>query len=129
MYKVIIVDDEKIVRIGLKTIIKWNENGYELVGEAKDGISAFSMVQKYNPDIVITDLKMPNLDGIGLIKKLKEENYKCKVLVLSNYSDFELVKEAMKLGAADYILKLTMQPDDLLKILKQMSQQLNKEKL
>lgn len=129
MYKVIIVDDEKIVRIGLKTIIKWNENGYELVGEAKDGISAFSMVQKYNPDIIITDLKMPNLDGIGLIKKLKEENYKCKVLVLSNYSDFELVKEAMKLGAVDYILKLTMQPDDLLKILNQMSQQLNKEKL
>jgi len=128
MYKVLIVDDEMIIRISMKTIIKWEANGFQLVGEAKDGISALSMIKRLQPDIVITDLKMPNLDGIGLIKKLKETNFNGKVIVLSNYGDFELIRDAMKLGAVDYILKMTMKADEFVRILSQVAETLDAER-
>jgi two-component system, response regulator YesN len=128
MYKVLIVDDEKIMRLAVKTIIKWEENGFQLVGEAKDGIAALLMIERYKPDIIITDLKMPNMDGITLIKRLKEQNFTGKILVLSNYGDFDLVRDAMKWGASDYLLKVTMKADELIKILKDVVQEIDSER-
>lgn len=128
MYRVLIVDDEKIVRIALKSIIPWEENGFTIVGAAGDGMSALSMVEDSYPDIIITDLKMPKLDGIGLIKKLKENGYKGRIIVLSNYGEFELVREAMKYGACDYLLKLTLKSEELLELLMKITEDIKAER-
>ena len=75
MLKVLIVDDEAIVRVGLKSMIEWEAHGFELIGEAKDGRSALEMIQAHYPDVVITDLKMPVMDGLALIRAIKERRY------------------------------------------------------
>lgn len=117
MLKVMIVDDEAIVRIGLKSMIDWESHGFQLIGEANDGQRALDLFRNSKPDLVITDLKMPVMDGLQLMRELNELDAKCRVIVLSSYDDFSLVKEAMKLGAADYLLKLEMEPDQLVEVL------------
>lgn len=129
MYKVLIADDEQAVRIGMRNFIDWNENGFELVGEAKDGLVALELVEQTEPDIVITDLKMPELDGVELIKTLKSKGFKGKILVLSNYNEFDLVRNAMKSGASDYLLKVTMEPTELLAVLKQLCTKIKSERV
>jgi len=117
MYKVIIVDDEILARMGIKSLISWHEHGLELVGECESGKKAYEMAKELLPDIIITDVKMPVMNGIDLIKALKAEGMNFKFIMLSAYDDFEFVKEAMKLGADDYILKLQVKPEELLKVL------------
>ena len=128
MYNILVVDDEKIVRVALRTIINWEENGYHLVGAAQDGVVALKMVEDLKPDIIITDLKMPNMDGLELIKRLKTTSFNGKIIVLSNYNEFDLVREALKYGVMDYILKLKMKPEELLAILKEGTEQLRGER-
>lgn len=117
MLKVLIADDEAIVRVGLKSLIDWEAHGFLLVGEANNGKKAWELFKKYAPDILITDLKMPQVDGLELLKKISGSSVSCRAVVLSNYDDFHLVKQAMKLGACDYLLKLEMEPEQLLKTL------------
>lgn len=128
MYKVLIADDERVVRIALKTLIRWEEYGFLVVGGASDGISALSMVEKHHPEVLITDLKMPKMDGIALIKRLKENGYDGKIIVLSNYGEFALVKEAMRLGIYDYILKLTLKSDEFVSMIRKMADEISEEK-
>jgi two-component system response regulator YesN len=118
VYKVVIADDEILARVGIKSLIPWAEYGFELLGECENGHVALEMVTKLRPDILITDIKMPLMDGIELLREMKANGLPTKVIVLSSYDDFYLVKEAMKLGAVDYILKLEMEADELLRILK-----------
>lgn len=118
MMKVLLVDDEKIMRIGLKMMIPWEEHGYELCGGAEDGHQALDMVNKYQPDIVITDLRMPRMDGLEMIQYLISiPGFRGKIIALSNYGEYELVREALKLGAIDYLLKVTLKPAGLLAVL------------
>jgi two-component system response regulator YesN len=105
MLKVVIADDERWVCKLIKRSIKWNELGMEVVGESSDGLSAFEDISKYNADIVITDIRMPRLDGISLIKKVKEAGINSNFIIISGYQDFEYAQSALKLGVADYILK------------------------
>ncbi|KIL41337.1 hypothetical protein SD70_07775 [Gordoniibacillus kamchatkensis] len=112
--RILIVDDEAIVRIALKTIVNWEAHGFELIGTASDAESAMQTVEKEAPDLVITDLKMPGRSGLDLLAWMRERSYDGMAVVLSNYGEFELVREAMKLGAFDYLLKVTLQPEDLL---------------
>jgi len=128
MLKLLVVDDEKIMRIALSMILNWTEHGFELTGAVADGIQALEAIQKSNPDIIITDLKMPNMDGLELIRRLREYNYTGKIIVLSNFDDFELVREAMKLGAIDYILKVTLKASDLITVLEKAREQLVEER-
>jgi len=128
MLKVLIADDEKIVRIALKTMIKWEEHGFQLVGGAQDGAAALALTEKVRPDIIITDLKMPGMDGLAFIEKLQERNYPGKIIVLSNYGDYDLVRKAMKSGAIDYLLKITLKPQELLDLLHKASEQIVAEK-
>lgn len=121
MYKVLIVDDEMIVRHAMKAMIRWEEGTYELSGTASNGKKALEHIRQYKPDIVITDIKMPDMDGIGLIKELKAIGFEGEILVLSNHQDFELVKEAMKYGVHDYVLKLTVQSEDFMRYLSEMA--------
>lgn len=115
--RILIVEDEYITRTFLTSIINWEEYDMTLVGVAKDGIEALEIIKKDNIDIVITDLKMPKMDGNELIKELKNKKFDGKIIVLSNYNDFDLVKEAMKNGAFEYLLKVTISKDELLNVI------------
>ena len=106
MYRALIVDDEDIIKIGLKTIIDWEQLGFEIVGTAEDGLEAIKMVEELSPDLIITDIIMPRMDGIELMEELKKRGFAGKIIVLSNYGEVDYVKRAMKLGAEDYILKV-----------------------
>lgn len=105
MIKILLVDDDFLVRTFLSRLTNWNAHGYSVVGAAQDGEQALEMTQEYQPDIIITDISMPVMDGITLIRRLKKENNPAKIVVLSCHDDFEYVREAMKLGADEYVLK------------------------
>ena len=122
MFKILIVDDEPLVRAGIKTILPWHEHDFEVIGEAENGIDAYQKIITLKPDILITDIKMPHLDGIELLKKLKKEKINIQSIVLSCFDEFDLVREAMKYGARDYILKLSIEPDKILTILDEIKQ-------
>jgi two-component system response regulator YesN len=113
MIKVLIVDDEIIFRIGIKSCINWGEHGFNIIGEAGNGVQALDMMAKHKPDVVFTDIKMPVMDGLELTRQIFANYPNTIVVILSCYNDFEYVKEALKLGAMDYILKLSMEPSDL----------------
>ncbi|MEF2248106.1 response regulator transcription factor [Paenibacillus sp. IITD108] len=128
MYKILIVDDEIFVRMGLKLSIDWESNGFTVIGEASSGTEALEKIQSNVPDIVITDIKMPGMDGVQLIKALSEKYPAVKCIVLSNYNEFELVKEAMKFGAVDYFLKVTIEPEKLIALLHKICAETDNEK-
>lgn len=105
MYKVIIVDDEPKVSELIKNLIFWDDLNLELMGIAKDGISAYEMIKKFSPDIVITDIRMPGYNGIELIKKVKEFNTNIDFIIISGYQYFDYAHNAIKYGVKDYLLK------------------------
>jgi two-component system response regulator YesN len=119
MLKILIVDDEILVRIGIKSSIDWDEQGFQYVGDAADGEKAFELIKRTVPDIVLTDILMPNMNGLELIEKIKQCYPLIKIIVLSSHNDYEYVRNAMKLGVEDYILKTSMKPSELLTILKE----------
>lgn len=99
------VEDEFVVREGIKNNIDWKAHGYEFCGEASDGELAFPMIQKLKPDIVITDIRMPFMDGLSLSKLIKKEMPWIEIIILSGYEEFEYAKEGIKIGIAEYLLK------------------------
>ena len=129
MIKVVIIDDEALVRVGLKSMINWDENGYEVVGEASNGQQGIEIINKYKPDIVITDIKMPVLDGLEMIKMLVDQGEKSKFIILSSYDEFQLVKQSMKLGATEYLIKLELEPETLIAALTQAKNKMRLEQV
>lgn len=117
MRKILIVDDEFLVRIGVKALTNWESHGYQIVGEAASGREALEKIEKLKPDIVLTDLKMDEMDGFELIAASRKKYPKIKFIVLSVLDDAENVKRAMKLGAVDYIFKLKLNAAEFLEIL------------
>lgn len=105
MKRVLIVDDESIVRVALRSLTDWESWGYTLVKDCLDGFQALEYIRNHPVELLITDMKMPGLDGLGLIRRLKEENLLPVTIVLSGYNEFELVREAFRLGVYDYLLK------------------------
>lgn len=105
MTKVFLVEDEIVIRSGIKNSIDWQKEGYVFSGEASDGELAYPMILKAKPDILITDIKMPFMDGLELSKMVKEALPEIKILILSGYNEFEYAKEAIHIGVADYLLK------------------------
>ncbi len=114
MLKVFLVEDEFVVREGIKKNIDWEAHGYEFCGEATDGEVAFPLIQKYKPDIVITDIKMPFMDGLALSRLIKKEFPWMEIIILTGYETFEYAKEALKIGVAEYLSK-PISGDELLK--------------
>ncbi|MDR0722690.1 MAG: response regulator [Treponema sp.] len=118
MKKILIVDDEYIVRLGLKIIVDWAGFGYVVAGEAANGQEAFDFFQKNPVDVILTDIKMPVMDGLELTRKVKALNKKAQIIILSHYDEFSYAQEAIKLGAFRYILKSELTKSNLETVLK-----------
>ena len=105
MLKIFLAEDEVIVRETIKRMIQWEDLGFELVGEAADGEMALPLLLRQKPDLLITDIKMPFMDGLTLAKVAKKEIPGLKVVILSGYDDFNYAKQAINIGVEDYLLK------------------------
>lgn len=105
MFKLLLADDEKWIRQGLMEIIDWKSCGIGELREAADGGEALAEIREFHPDIVITDVRMPDIDGLELCARLKEEFPEIKVIIISGYQDFNYARKALSLGVFDYILK------------------------
>ncbi|GAA0365828.1 response regulator [Alkalibacterium iburiense] len=111
MYKCIIVDDEKNIRERLAQLFPWDDYSYEVVGTAPDGLVALELAEEHKPDLVFTDIKMPNMDGLQLIEKLNRFFPETEVVILSAHSDFELAQKAIGYNVKGYLLKPIMKND------------------
>lgn len=118
MTTVMIVEDEAIVRIGLQTIIDWGGHGYELIGVYANGLQAWEAIQRSTPDILLTDIRMPEMDGLQLISKIRERNSLMNIVILSSYDDFDYTRKAIQLNAQDYLIKHKLDPDKIIETLK-----------
>ncbi|MGP7818100.1 response regulator transcription factor [Niallia sp. 01092] len=118
MYRVVIVDDEPISRNGIEAFIDWKREGMLVESLCANGEEALKVLKASSADILITDIKMPIMNGIELMKQALEHYPNLKVVMLSSYSDFEYVKEGLKLGAVDYLLKSALDPVELLDVLR-----------
>ena len=105
MYKVLIIDDESIIRKGIKNIVNWKQLDCEVCADASDGIEGIELIKKYLPEIIITDIRMPGMDGLSMIKQVKGIVPYSKIIILTGYRDFDYVQEAIKFGAFDFLLK------------------------
>jgi two-component system, response regulator YesN len=127
MFKVLIAEDEMFVRIGIKNSINWSKYGMGLIDDVADGQQAWESYNKYKPDIVLTDLKMPQMDGMELISKIRSIDKKTKIVILTNVEDFKSAQKAMVYGVSGYILKLTMTWEEMDEILCKVYQELEQE--
>ncbi|QYR21023.1 response regulator [Paenibacillus sp. sptzw28] len=117
MIKVLIVDDELLMRIGLKSMIHWEEYGFTIIGEASNGKEALDIAASNPPDLIITDIKMPVMDGLELIRTAAQLSDSCRYVILSCMEEFHYVKEALKLGAVDYLVKSDLKHNQLIEML------------
>lgn len=117
-WKVLIVDDEVLIRRGIKHYLDWEKEGFSIIGEAANGEEALQLIREKEPNIVITDIVMPVMDGIQLAKEMNENYPNMAVIILSSYSDFDYVRATFQYGIADYILKPKLGAEELLKALR-----------
>lgn len=126
MVKIVIVDDEKMIREGLVNTMPWEDMGIEVVGSAGNGLAALEIIREKQPHIVLTDIRMPKMNGIELLQSIREESSKIKVVILSGYDEFAYAQQAIKHGAADYILK-PVNAEELQKVIKRLESDLKEE--
>lgn len=126
MWKVLLVEDEVFVRESVREIIAWEELGFKVAGEAGNGAEALEMIRSNPPDLVLTDIVMPEMDGVELLRRTREEGYASKFVMLTCMSEFEYVRQAMEYGASNYILKLSMSVNTLRETLHKMNAELTK---
>lgn len=105
MTKVVIVEDEELVRRGIMLAVDWSSVDCVVVGDAANGEEGLEVIRRYQPDLVVTDIKMPRMDGIEMVRQLRAEGNGVRVIILTAYSDFAYAQSAVKLGAVDYLLK------------------------
>lgn len=125
--KVFLVEDEMVIRRGIKNSIDWEKEGYIFCGEASDGELAYPMIIKEKPDILITDIRMPFMDGLELCKLVKKELPNIKILILSGYDEFDYAQRAIRLGVTEYLLK-PISSGKLLEALNGVSESIRREK-
>ena len=106
--KVFICEDESIVREGLRDMIPWEKYGFEFVGDAPDGEMALPMIRKLKPDVLITDITMPFMDGLSLSRIVMSELPNTKIMIISGYSDFEYARKAIELGVEQHVVGIGM---------------------
>ncbi|WP_235852133.1 response regulator transcription factor [Niallia nealsonii] len=117
-----IVDDESLVRIGFQTIIDWENHGYHVSGVYRNGLEAWEAIEHEGPpDVLLTDIRMPEMDGLELIHRIREKNIVMNILILSSHEEFKYLRTSIQLGVQDYILKHLFDPDELIQILNQLN--------
>ena len=104
-YKILLVDDEEEVRKSIIKKINWEEEGFLVVGDAENGVEALEKIENLNPDLVFTDIRMPYMDGLELIKEINIRYPLIKSIIFSGFDDFDYAKEAIKMGVIEYVLK------------------------
>lgn len=114
MITIMLVDDEPFIRVAIKALFNWEEHGFQIISETSNGKSALLELQKHPADIILTDIKMPLMNGIELIEQVKQSYPDILCVVLSNYNDFELTRSAFLAGAVDYLLKNDLNTDSYL---------------
>jgi two-component system response regulator YesN len=127
LLKVIVVDDEVMIREGLSLGIPWKDWGYEIVGTGKNGAEAIELIKEYSPDVVITDIRMPKMNGIELIKYIEKEEIQCQVIIISGYTDIEYYKKAIEHNVFDYLLKPT-EDMEVKRVFERLKQKLENDK-
>ena len=115
MIRILIVDDEILVRIGLKTIIPMENPEFQIIGEASNGREAMNILETSPCDLVLTDIRMQDMDGLELMEHIRERWPGMKCIILSNHNDFPYVQKAIRLGAVDYLIKVEMEPAELMR--------------
>lgn len=126
MFNVLIIDDEPNVRLGLKKIVPWEENGFRVCGEGIDAEDGLEKIMNLKPDIVLIDIKMPGKLGTEVIKEAIESGFEGKFIIVSGYSNFEYAKDGMKYGVKSYILK-PIDEDELIEILIELKKEIQNE--
>lgn len=124
MYKVLIVEDEMFVRLGIQMSVEWEKLDMQVIADVANGQQAWEVYEKECPDIVLTDIRMPIMDGMELIRRIREKNAETRIVILSCLEEFQMVREAISMGVSDYILKLTMTQEDMEKILRKVRTEL-----
>lgn len=128
MIKVLLVDDEVFARKGLSALIPWSDLGYEIVGEADDGEEALKLIEALRPDVVVTDIRMPVMDGLKLIGHIREQGADSpKFIIISGYNDFKYAQQAVRYGVQDFILK-PIDEDEMSGALTRIKELLEKER-
>lgn len=127
MYKVFLVEDEYVVREGIRNNILWEEYGFQYTGDAPDGELALPSIRKIQPDLLITDIKMPFMDGLSLIKLLRKELPKTKIVIISGYDDFSYAQQAIHMGVDRYMLKPIIK-EKLIEMLIEMREKIQEER-
>lgn len=124
MYKVVIAEDELFVRLGIKMSVDWEKLDMEVVADVENGQQALQSWELLKPDIIITDIKMPLMDGISLIREIRKRDDRTRFVILSCLEEFGIVREAISMGVSDYVLKLTMTQDDMEQVLLKVKKEL-----
>lgn len=124
--RIVIVEDEAAVREGMVKLLHQINPQYEVVGKAVDGQSGYELIRSVRPDLIIVDIRMPDMNGLSMIRKLQEEQIKSKVLVITAYSEFEYAKEAIELGIMNYLLK-PLKISELKKALEKVDQEIQRD--
>ena len=125
--RIVVVEDEAPIREGMVKLLSKINADYEVVGKAEDGEKGYQIIKELEPDLVIMDIRMPKMDGLKMLKKLRDEQVKCRAIVLSAYSDFEYAQEAISLKIENYLLKPIKIPE-LKRALKQVEESISQEK-
>lgn len=125
MYKVLIVDDEKIIRIAIKSMIPWEKEGFCADYSAKDGVEALEMVKLHNPHLIIADIMMPKMNGIEFVKTVRDNGFKGEIVLLTNHQNFSYAVEALRNGVSDYIIKTDITPQLLTECIAKIRQRLD----
>ncbi len=128
MYKLMIVEDDVFYRYEIRNFLEWEKLGFTIMAEAMNGKCALEILKTEIPDLVLTDISMPEMNGIELLKQIRKLYPQVKCIVLSSYDDFNFVKDAMKLGAADYILKYDLKEPDIEAMLEKIKNEIESER-
>lgn len=128
MYKLYLLDDEPFILEGLKYIIDWEEYGFDVVGTSNNGEDGFNFIKNEDVDLIITDIMMPKMTGLELISNLKKINHNAKFIVLSAFQEFQYAKEAISMGAENYLTK-PIDEDELIQTIEEVKKKIEKVKL
>lgn len=105
MYRVFLVDDEPWALMTLKNMIDWTSYGFTVSGEAEDGEQALSRIDRTRPDLILSDIRMPGMDGLSLLQTVRDRQWPAEVLLVSGFTDFEYARKALQFGCAGYLVK------------------------